>query len=390
MPEKMSQKMPEKTPERMPQRMNDPEKVNILMVDDQPAKLLSYEAILSELGENLIKANSGKEALEQLLKHDIAVVLLDVSMPELDGFELADMIRQHPRFQKLAILFISAVHLTELDRLKGYQRGAFDYISVPVNPELLRAKVSIFAELHRNARQLEVLNAELRRLSNSLIAAQDEERRHIARELHDGLGQDLAAAKMILEGIDPKSASTQATGQVAAEASLIIDHAIQQLRSMSHLLHPPLLDEVGLQSALQWYLDGLTKRSGICVSLDVQPRPFMRLAPDVEKTVFRVIQEALTNVYRHSKARNAWVSLLQQGGRVVATVRDDGQGISERVADLDTLSIGVGISGMRQRVKEMAGELLLSNASPGTIVRISLPARSVAAEDHAVPLPSSA
>src|SRR5579862_4226051 len=150
MPENMSHK----TPERMPQRMNDTEKVNILMVDDQPAKLLSYEAILSELGENLIKANSGKEALEQLLKHDIAVVLLDVSMPELDGFELADMIRQHPRFQKLAILFISAVHLTELDRLKGYQRGAFDYISVPVNPELLRAKVSIFGELHRNARQL--------------------------------------------------------------------------------------------------------------------------------------------------------------------------------------------------------------------------------------------
>jgi len=384
--EKMSRKIPEKTPERV----NDTEKVNILMVDDQPAKLLSYEAILSELGENLIKANSGKEALEQLLKHDIAVVLLDVSMPELDGFELADMIRQHPRFQKLAILFISAVHLTELDRLKGYQRGAFDYISVPVNPELLRAKVSIFAELHRNARQLEVLNAELRRLSNSLIAAQDEERRHIARELHDGLGQDLAAAKMILEGIDPKAAPTQVTGQVVAEASLIIDHAIQQLRSMSHLLHPPLLDEVGLQSALQWYLDGLTKRSGISITLEVQPRPFRRLAPEIEKTVFRVIQEALTNVYRHSKARNAWVSLLQQGGRVVATVRDDGQGISERVADLDTLSIGVGISGMRQRVKEMAGELTLSNASPGTIVRISLPTRSVAAEDQAVSLPSRA
>ncbi|HLW82519.1 MAG TPA: response regulator [Candidatus Acidoferrales bacterium] len=382
----MSRKIPEKTPERV----NDTEKVNILMVDDQPAKLLSYEAILSELGENLIKANSGKEALEQLLKHDIAVVLLDVSMPELDGFELADMIRQHPRFQKLAILFISAVHLTELDRLKGYQRGAFDYISVPVNPELLRAKVSIFAELHRNARQLEVLNAELRRLSNSLIAAQDEERRHIARELHDGLGQDLAAAKMILEGIDPKAAPTQVTGQVVAEASLIIDHAIQQLRSMSHLLHPPLLDEVGLQSALQWYLDGLTKRSGISITLEVQPRPFRRLAPEIEKTVFRVIQEALTNVYRHSKARNAWVSLLQQGGRVVATVRDDGQGISERVADLDTLSIGVGISGMRQRVKEMAGELTLSNASPGTIVRISLPTRSVAAEDQAVSLPSRA
>src|SRR6266704_3427961 len=137
------------------------EKVNILMVDDQPAKLLSYEVILGELGENLVKASSGKEALELLLKNDFAVVLMDVSMPEIDGFELADIIRQHPRFQKTAIIFISAVHLTDLDRLRGYQRGAVDYISVPVVPELLRAKVSVFAELHRKAQQLERLNREL-------------------------------------------------------------------------------------------------------------------------------------------------------------------------------------------------------------------------------------
>src|ERR1700684_554583 len=141
--------------------MGEQEKVNILMVDDQPGKLMTYDAILNELGENLIKARSGKEALDHLLKADIAVVLMDVSMPDLDGFELADMIRQHPRFQKIAIIFISAVHLTDLDRLKGYQRGAMDYISVPVVPELLRAKVSVFAELHRKARELELLTRDL-------------------------------------------------------------------------------------------------------------------------------------------------------------------------------------------------------------------------------------
>src|SRR6202161_1761470 len=141
--------------------MGEQEKVNILMVDDQPGKLMTYEAILNELGENLIKARSGKEALDHLLKTDIAVVLMDVSMPELDGFELADMIRQHPRFQKIAIIFISAVHLTDLDRLNAYQRGAMDYISVPVVPELLRAKVSVFAELHRKARELELLTRDL-------------------------------------------------------------------------------------------------------------------------------------------------------------------------------------------------------------------------------------
>src|ERR1700737_4604098 len=113
-----------------------PDRVNILMVDDQPGKLLPYEVILAELGENLIRAHSGKEALEHLLKTDIAVVLMDVSMPEIDGFELAEMIRQHPRYQKTAIIFVSAVHLTDLDRLKGYQHGAVDYLSVPVVPEL--------------------------------------------------------------------------------------------------------------------------------------------------------------------------------------------------------------------------------------------------------------
>ncbi|MGA8537995.1 MAG: response regulator, partial [Terriglobales bacterium] len=109
--------------------MSTDDKVNILMVDDQPAKLLSYEVMLAELGENLIKANSAKDALEHLLKTDVAVVLMDVSMPDLDGFELATMIRQHPRFQRTAIIFISAVHLTDLDRLKGYEHGAVDYIS---------------------------------------------------------------------------------------------------------------------------------------------------------------------------------------------------------------------------------------------------------------------
>jgi signal transduction histidine kinase len=143
--------------------MDANEPVNILLVDDQPAKLLSYEVILRDLGENLIKASSGREALEQILRHDIAVVLIDVVMPDLNGFELASMIRDHPRFHTLSIIFVSAISVTELDRLKGYQHGAVDYISVPVVPDMLRAKVKVFAELYRKTRQLERLNAELER-----------------------------------------------------------------------------------------------------------------------------------------------------------------------------------------------------------------------------------
>jgi two-component sensor histidine kinase/DNA-binding response OmpR family regulator len=135
--------------------------VNILLVDDHPAKLMAYEVILQDLGERLIKATSGKEALEQLLKHDIAVVLVDVCMPDLDGFQLAQMIREHPRFQNTAMIFISAIHLSDVDRLRGYAMGAVDYVPVPVIPEVLRAKVRVFVELYRKTRLLERLNAEL-------------------------------------------------------------------------------------------------------------------------------------------------------------------------------------------------------------------------------------
>ncbi len=524
------------------------DRVNILMVDDQPAKLLSYEVMLGELDENLIKASSAKEALELLLKNDVAVVLMDVSMPEVDGFELANMIRQHPRFQKTAIIFISAVHLTDVDRLKGYKQGAVDYISVPVIPELLRAKVSVFSELHRKTRQLQTLNrelerrveerteelekrsqtlqqlnrelarknqeldaiihtapdiifsrqadgsrdyisdrfydytgadsgsangfgwldyvhpddkehamahwlgcvesganyeaeyrihsrdgayrwfraralpirdpkgeivkwygtcsdihdskmleqsirdsaaelekmvdertAELRRLSVRLLSMQDEERRRIARDLHDGLGQELAVAKMVLgKSLGPNS--TPAEKRVANEASEIIDRAIQQVRSMSHLLHPPLLDEVGLLSALSWYMEGLTKRSGIETSFEVQP-DFPRLAPELETAIFRIVQEALTNVFKHSEARKVWINLSRRDSQTIVSVRDDGKGIKKRTADLQPDSIGIGLGGMRQRAKEFGGELRLCNAQPGTLVELVIPAgRSVSEE----------
>jgi PAS domain S-box-containing protein len=141
--------------------MDAPDKVNILLVDDQPAKLLSYEVILQDLGESLLKASSASQALDYLLKHNVAVILMDVCMPGLDGFELAEMIREHPRCQETAIIFISAVHLSDSDRLRGYSMGAVDYVPVPVIAEVLRAKVKVFTELYRKTRQLEQLNQDL-------------------------------------------------------------------------------------------------------------------------------------------------------------------------------------------------------------------------------------
>ena len=141
--------------------MND--QVNVLLVDDQPAKLLANEEILRDLGENLVKTSSAREALEFLLKNDAAVVLIDVCMPELDGFQLAAMIRDHPRFQRTAIIFISAIQVDDVDRLRGYEMGAVDYVPVPVVPAVLRAKVKVFAELYRKTRELERFNSHLER-----------------------------------------------------------------------------------------------------------------------------------------------------------------------------------------------------------------------------------
>lgn len=172
--------------------------VNILMVDDQPGKLLTYEAILSDLGENLITASSGREALDILLKTEVAVILMDVSMPELNGFELAEMIHQHPRFRKIAILFISAVHLTDLDRIKGYQRGAMDYISVPVVPELLRAKVSLFVDLYKKSRDLETLNNELEQRVLERTEELQESAERI-RQLNEQLQQRVAELESIMK-----------------------------------------------------------------------------------------------------------------------------------------------------------------------------------------------
>src|ERR1700748_3856596 len=179
------------------------DKVNILLVDDQQAKLLSHEVVLAEIGENLLKASSAREAFECLLKNEVALILIDVCMPDLDGFELATMIREHPRFQNTAIIFVSAVMMAHLDQLRGYRLGGVDYVPVPVVPELLRAKVRVFVELYRKTRQLEQFNAvlekrveertaELRRFNEELEARIEERTRE--REL--ALAQLFEAQKM--------------------------------------------------------------------------------------------------------------------------------------------------------------------------------------------------
>jgi signal transduction histidine kinase len=344
------------------------EKINILMVDDQPGKLLTYEAMLGELGENLIKVHSGMEALEHLLKNDIALVLMDVSMPGMDGFETAQMIHGHPRFQNTPIVFISGIHMTDLDRLKGYQHGAVDYLSVPVVPELLRAKVRVFAELHRKTQQLEALNARM-------TTVQDEERRRIARELHDSVGQLLAAVSMNSALVEAEShkLSPEAAKRVHENAAMV-EEATKEIRTISHLLHPPLLDEAGLASALHCYVEGFSERSKIVAKLDI-PQSFEGLSKEMELCIFRVVQECLTNIHRHAGSPTAAIRITQDGAYLRVEIEDAGKGIPPEKQSLFRLSArtGVGLRGMRERLRQLGGTLQIQSNGHGTQVIATLP-----------------
>src|SRR5713101_9536020 len=241
--------------------MSAADQVNILLVDDQPAKLLSYEVILRELGENLVKAGSAREALEQLLKKEIAVILIDVCMPDLDGFELAGMIRGHPRFQTTAIIFVSAVAMTDLDRLKGYEYGGVDYVPVPVVPDLLRAKVRVFADLYRKTRQLENMNAELERRVDERTAELAQTNAELEQRVEERTREREAALAQVHEMQKVESLG-QLTGGVAHD----FDNLLMAVLGNLELLRKFIPDDAKLLRLIDGAIQGaergatLTKR----------------------------------------------------------------------------------------------------------------------------------
>jgi len=284
------------------------EKVNILLVDDQPGKLMSYELILQELGQNLLKASSAQEALEILLKNDVAVILADVCMPDLDGFELAQMIREHPRFKDTAIIFISAINVSELDSLKGYELGGVDYVPVPVVPGVLRAKVRVFLDLYMKTRALARMNDQLERRvaeRTAQLEAAIARQELLAREVDHRARNALAVIQSIvaLTPTDDSARFTEAIkGRIRAMAMA------HNLLSESRWRGADLLNLVNDELAPYAQGDRIGV-SGLAVSI----------APTVAQNLALVLHELATNAAKYG-------ALSKQRGRLdVSWLVEDNQ-----------------------------------------------------------------
>ena len=402
-------------------------KVNILLVDDQPSKLLTYESILSELGENILTASSATEALDCLLRTEIAVVLVDVCMPDLDGYELASMIRQHPRFQKTSIIFVSAVLMTDLDRLRGYESGGVDYVPVPIVPEILRAKVSVFADLYRKTRALERLNAELERrvsertaaLEASTAALKDADRRKdeflamLAHELRNPLAPISTAVQLLrlkeLSDAQRERARDVLERQVQHLVLLVDDllDVSRITRGVITLQHERVLIGTVIARAVETARPMIDSRRHT-LTLDLTDEV---LAVEGDKArLVQVVGNILNNAAKFMEpGGKIQLKVAREGTSVAITVRDAGIGIPTdqvpRIFDLFTQvhakpdqiqgGLGVGLALVRRLVEMHGGTVAAHSAGPGQgtdiIVRLPLWAMQAVRPDeprHDSPVPA--
>lgn len=290
----------------------------------------------------------------------------------------------------------------DLHRLDLYVRQAADFIERcriedalrQSEEEFRRLSESLDAEVRARTRELEARNAEIlrqseqvRELSWRLLRAQDEERRHIARELHDSAGQTLTVLGMNLVQFVHKTGRN--APELVTDAETIqgmVQQMNRDIRTASYLLHPPLLDESGLYSALSWCSQGLVERSGLQVSLDISQQ-FGRLARDLELVVFRLVQECLTNIHCHSGSKTASIRIGRDPGQITVEIRDQGKGMSpERLAEVQAGASGVGIRGMRERLRQFKGNLKIESDSSGTRILVTIPVTNIAIpEDESNP-----
>lgn len=342
----------------------------ILLVDDEPKSLFALQELLSTLGQNLMIAQSGEEALRLALKNDFAVILLDVRMPGIDGFETARLIRSRERSRLTPIIFLTAAADEMSSMFRGYEVGAVDYLQKPVVPEILKSKVAVFVELHRKSERLRESEDKLRRLAAHLITVREEERAHIAREIHDELGQVLTGLKMEVTWLAKRLREKPLIEKTDSMCKLI-DTTVQTVRKIATGLRPEMLDDMGLIAAVGWQAKEFQKRTGIRCRAKLPPE--VKLDIDVSTTMFRIFQEILTNVARHSRATRVDMELKINDDSVALEVTDNGVGIAD--SDLNGKK-SLGLLGMHERALLFGGEVKITGtAGHGTRVSVSIPLR---------------
>ena len=366
--------------------MGESSHASILIVDDDPASLTVMQEILATQGPRLVTASSGEEALRKVLDDDFAAILMDVRMPGIDGFTTASMIRERKRSRYTPIIFMTAAQEDLQSMFRGYRAGAVDYIVKPIIPDVLRSKLAVFVGLHDMNRMLSAELAEralteqrlraseenLRALAGHLQSVREEERIHIARDIHDELGQALTGLKFDLNSF-AKSFEAD-TPAVRAEKQKALGHAIDRIinsvRRISSGLRPEVLDEIGLAAAFDWQAREFQRRTGIRCHVNIAAG---FSDPDKERStaLFRIFQELLTNVARHANATRVNVSLADVGNALALTVEDNGRGIRENEI---TGSRSLGFLGLRERVLAFGGTIdVKGDEGKGTKISVSIP-----------------
>jgi signal transduction histidine kinase len=349
-------------------------RAKILVVDDEPKSLFALQELLASLEQDLMVAPSGEEALRLALKNDFAVILLDVRMPGIDGFETARLIRNRERSRLTPIIFLTAAADEMTSMFRGYEVGAVDYLAKPVVPEVLKSKVWVFVELYRKSERLRESEEKLRRLAAHLISIREEERAHIAREIHDELGQVLTGLKMEVTSLAKRLSDPALTEKTSAMCKLI-DSSVQTVRKIATGLRPEMLDDMGLIAAVGWQAKEFQKRTGIRCRAKLPPES-VRFDLEVSTTMFRIFQEILTNVARHSRATRVDIDLQAGGDQVWLEVADNGVGIAE--GDVNGKK-SLGLLGIHERALLFGGEVKIAGArGHGTKVAVSIPLRSAA------------
>jgi signal transduction histidine kinase len=304
-------------------------------------------------------------------EHDPCVIVLDVRMPGMDGFETARRIRARERSRHVPIIFLTGVSTETASAFRGYEVGAVDYLMKPVVPEVLRAKVSAFVELHRKNAALARAQAQLRALAARLISIREEERARIAREIHDELGQFLTGLKMDVTWLRKRLRKDQAPLLDKTEAMRrLIDSTIKVVRRIATGMRPEILDDMGLVAAIGWQAKEFQKRMGIRCRVEL-PAAHPDLGSALSTAVFRIFQEILTNIARHAKASSVGVQLQISAQRLTLEVVDDGSGIAEGAVHARE---SLGLLGMQERAQLFGGEVSI-RGSPGrgTTVALSIP-----------------